>query len=116
MSREKLAACLQVHRNTVVKWEQGDSLPKDRTRVEELAQARDRRRYPAPGQLLDVGGHRLHLLCSGKGSPPVILDAGLSCSLLDWSRVQPEVATFTQVCSHDRAGYGWSDPGPKPRS
>ena len=69
-----------------------------------------------PGRLVDVGGHRLHYLCLGEGSPTVILDAGLSGSSLDWSLVQPQIATFTRVCAYDRAGYGWSDAGPKPRS
>jgi pimeloyl-ACP methyl ester carboxylesterase len=81
-----------------------------------FASARDKRRYAAPGTFIDVGGHRLHALCHGEKSPTVILDAGLGGSSLDWSLIQTEVATFAQVCSYDRAGYGWSDPGPKPRS
>jgi pimeloyl-ACP methyl ester carboxylesterase len=81
-----------------------------------LAAVGDKRRYPALGRLIDVGGHRVHALWSGAGSPTVILDAGLSGSALDWSLVQPEVATFTRVCAYDRAGAGWSDLGPKPRT
>jgi pimeloyl-ACP methyl ester carboxylesterase len=71
--------------------------------------------YRPPGKLVDIGGYKLHLYCSGSGSPTVILDYGLEGSYLDWRRVQPEVARFTRVCSYDRAGYGWSEPGPKPR-
>jgi pimeloyl-ACP methyl ester carboxylesterase len=76
----------------------------------------DARRYPGPGQLVDVGGHRLHLHCVGQGSPTVVLDAGLGAFSLDWGAVQPEIATTTRVCAYDRAGLGWSEPGPRPRS
>jgi len=71
---------------------------------------------PPPGQLVDVGGHRLHLWCTGTGAPPVILEAGLGGSSADWGFVQPEIARFTRVCSYDRAGMGFSDPGPSPRT
>lgn len=81
-----------------------------------LSEAREQRRYPPPGRLIDVGGHRLHYLDMGKGGPTVVLDSGLGCSMLDWCYVQPEVARFTRVCTYDRAGYGWSEPGPGPRS
>jgi pimeloyl-ACP methyl ester carboxylesterase len=67
---------------------------------------------PAPlGKLVDVGGYRVHLYCTGTGSPTVvILGAGFS---FNWGLVQPEVARFTQVCSYDHSGIGWSDDGPK---
>jgi len=67
---------------------------------------------PAPlGKLIDVGGYRVHLYCTGTGSPTVvILGAGYS---FDWGLVQPEVAGFTQVCAYDHSGTAWSDPGPK---
>ncbi len=81
-----------------------------------MATARDLRAYPPPGQMVDVGGHRLHLYCTGEGSPTVVLEAGLAGSSLDWSWVQPEVEQFTRVCSYDRAGYAWSEPGPLPRT
>ncbi len=81
-----------------------------------VATARDARRFPPPGQMVDVGGFRLHLDCSGEGSPVVILDSPSGSSSLGWSLVQPEVARFTRVCAYDRAGYGWSDPGPNPRT
>jgi pimeloyl-ACP methyl ester carboxylesterase len=69
----------------------------------------DLKRYPAPGILVEVDGHRLHLDCRGTGQPTVIMDAGLGDSSVTWALVQPEVATFTRVCSYDRPGYGWSD-------
>jgi pimeloyl-ACP methyl ester carboxylesterase len=67
----------------------------------------------APGRLVDVGGRELHLYCTGQGSPTVILEAGAGSFAIDWALVQPEVARTTRVCSYDRAGYGWSDPGPE---
>ena len=70
----------------------------------------------APGRLIDVGGHRLHLHCLGAGTPPVILDAALGASSLSWSLVQPAVSAVTQCCAYDRAGFGWSDAGPLPRT
>lgn len=72
--------------------------------------------YPAPGQLVDVGGHRLHLHCMGEGSPTVILEAGWSGFSSDWSLIQPALAQQTRVCAYDRAGNGWSDAGPLPRT
>ena len=63
-----------------------------------------------------MGGHRLHIHRQGTGSPAVIIDAGLSGTSYDWEAVAAEIAKFTQVCTHDRAGYGWSDPGPRPRT
>jgi pimeloyl-ACP methyl ester carboxylesterase len=67
------------------------------------------RRFPAPGELIDVGGHRLHVTCSGAGGLPVLLEAGIAASSLSWAAVQPPVAQFTRVCSYDRAGLAWSD-------
>ncbi len=80
----------------------------------------DQRSYPPPGQLVDVGGYRLHLYCLGQnidGRPTVILETGLggSAASSDWAWIQPQVAKVTRVCAYDRAGLGWSDPGPGPR-
>src|SRR5918912_1497138 len=83
---------------------------------EAIAAAGDARSYPPPGQLVDVGGYRLHIQCVGTDSPTVVLDAGLSGSSLDWSLVQPELGRTTRVCAYDRAGMGWSDPGPQSRT
>jgi pimeloyl-ACP methyl ester carboxylesterase len=68
--------------------------------------------YPAPGKLIDVGGRKLHLFCSGKGSPTIILEAGGGAFAIDWFLVQSGIESTTRVCSYDRAGLGWSDPGP----
>ena len=81
-----------------------------------VACAVDARRYPPPGKLIDVGGYRLHIDSAGEGSPTVVLDAGWSQCSLNWRLVQPEVAKFARVCSYDRAGMGWSDEGPVPRT
>ena len=70
--------------------------------------------HPAPGRLVDVGGFRMHLDCVGKGSPTVVLDAGLGGWSLDWALVQPAIAKATRVCSYDRAGMGWSEDSPDP--
>jgi pimeloyl-ACP methyl ester carboxylesterase len=68
--------------------------------------------YPPPGRLIDIGRRKLHLYCAGKGTPTVILMAGGGAFSIDWALVQPKVAVSTRVCSYDRAGLGWSDPGP----
>ena len=70
--------------------------------------------YPPPGELVDVGGHSLHINCVGEGSPTVILESGLGAGSVDWANIQPEVANTTRVCAYDRAGSGWSEPGPGP--
>ena len=70
---------------------------------------------PPPGRLIDLGGYRMHIDCRGTGSPTVILDAGLGDWSTHWTAVQELLKGNTRVCSYDRAGYGWSDPGPRPR-
>lgn len=81
-----------------------------------LGTAVDRRRYPPPGQLVEIDGARLHVHVEGSGEPTVVLEAGLAATSLSWSYVQPEVAKFARVCSYDRAGLGWSDAGRSPRT
>ena len=74
---------------------------------------------PSPGKLIDVGGWQLHLNCTGirtAGTPLVILEAGIGDFSVEWSLVQPEVAKTARVCSYDRAGDGWSEMGPHPRT
>ena len=73
-------------------------------------------RYPPPGKLVDIGGLRLHINCTGPGSPTVIMDSGLGDTSVIWQLVQPEVSRFTRVCSYDRAGLGWSDAPNEPRA
>jgi pimeloyl-ACP methyl ester carboxylesterase len=69
--------------------------------------------YAPPGRLIDIGRRKLHLYCTGKGTPTVILMAGGGAFSIDWALVQPKVAESTRVCSYDRAGLGWSGPGPE---
>ena len=77
----------------------------------------DERRYPARGEMVDAGGYDLHLYCRGEaGAPTVVMDSGLGGTVLDWQLVQPEVAEFARVCTYDRAGMGWSEPGDQPRT
>src|ERR671925_332710 len=75
-----------------------------------LGEAADAKAYPMPGQLIDVGGHRLHLSCTGSGTPTVVLEPGGGgmSSNLGW--IAPAVARDTRVCVYDRAGRGWSEP------
>jgi len=74
-------------------------------------------RPPAPlGRLIDLGGYKLHLACTGTGSPTVVLSAGAGDFSFDWALVQPVVARTTRVCSYDRNAEAWSDLGPKPRT
>jgi pimeloyl-ACP methyl ester carboxylesterase len=72
--------------------------------------------YPPPGRLVDVGTHRLHLHCAGTAQPTVVFDSALGGSSLSWSLVQGAVAEVTRACAYDRAGFGWSEAGPLPRT
>jgi pimeloyl-ACP methyl ester carboxylesterase len=69
-----------------------------------------------PGQLVDLGTHRLYLHCKGTGRPSVIMEAGLGGLGLEWTYVQDHLARDLQACVYDRAGYGWSEAGPSPRT
>ena len=80
------------------------------------ASANDAKKYPPPGKLYDVGDYRLHLYCTGEGSPTVVLEAGAASPALVWYLVQEKVASFTRVCSYDRPGFGWSEPASGPLS
>lgn len=81
---------------------------------------RDRRRYKEPlGAFVDVSGYKLHYLLKGErkaGQALVVLEAGIGQNVLDWQKVQPEIANFAQVIAYDRGGYGWSEAGQEPRS
>jgi len=72
--------------------------------------------YAQPGQLVDAGGFRLNLYCMGSGSPAVVFDSGFGDWAPAWSKVQSQIAKWTRACSYDRAGAGFSDPGPMPRT
>ena len=80
-----------------------------------ISEWNDARAFPPPGQLIDVGGHKLHLYCIGEGAPTVILDAAFPAQVSNWVWVQPQIAKTTRVCAYDRAGHGWSDLGAEPR-
>jgi pimeloyl-ACP methyl ester carboxylesterase len=79
-----------------------------------VATALERRRFPHPGRLLDVGGHQLHLYCTGSGTPTVILEAPEVTMSAAWALVQTSIDRVTRTCSYDRAGLGWSEAGDKP--
>ena len=84
-----------------------------------FAQTQAQPPLPPPGRLIDVGGWRLHLNCTGQvrsSQPTIILEAGVGDFSVEWSLVQPGVAKFARVCSYDRAGDGWSELGPHPRT
>jgi pimeloyl-ACP methyl ester carboxylesterase len=83
---------------------------------QQIAERRDLANNPPPGRLVDVGGHRLHMVCTGSGSPTVVFDAGLGGTSFGWGTVPSEVAKFTSACAYDRAGQGYSDSGPFPRT
>jgi hypothetical protein len=72
--------------------------------------------YPPPGKLVDVGGRRLHIYCTGSGSPTVVFESGMGFGWTGWRPVIAEVAKRYRACVYDRAGYGWSEAGPEPRS
>jgi pimeloyl-ACP methyl ester carboxylesterase len=86
------------------------------TLYQKLGLRRDRKLHPPPGRLIDIGTHRLHLLEKGQGSPTIVLEAGLMSTMLSWSEIQPALAQSYRVVSYDRAGLGWSDLGPMPRT
>lgn len=69
-----------------------------------------------PGQMINIDTHKLHLYCSGEGQPSVIMDTGLGGLSLEWFRTQQLLAQSVKACVYDRAGYGWSEPGPMPRT
>ena len=73
-------------------------------------------RFPPPGQLVAVGSHRLHWYCLGNGRPPVVIESGLGVDWTSWADVVMPLAESTRVCVYDRAGYGWSERGPMPRT
>lgn len=84
-----------------------------------FANQRDEKNHPPPGDLIDVGGYRLHIQCRGEqhpGVPTVIVETGIWDCSQSWQLVQSKIATVARICTYDRAGYGWSDSGPNPRT
>jgi pimeloyl-ACP methyl ester carboxylesterase len=77
-----------------------------------IAEGTDRRRFPAPGRVVDIGCRRMHILTAGEGSPPVVIVPALASNVLEWIRIQRAASAEAMVCVYDRAGIGWSDPPP----
>ncbi|MCP3919954.1 MAG: alpha/beta hydrolase [bacterium] len=84
--------------------------------IETLAQRRDRRRHPPAGELLDVGGHKLHVRVRGDGDPVIVLEAGSGEWSSHWGPLAEQLSAYSTVVTYDRAGLGWSAPGPEPRN
>jgi len=83
---------------------------------EQIGESRDRKRYPQIGGSVDIGGRTLNIYCSGEGSPTVIFEGAGHTAGYAWIGMQAEAAKFTRACWYDRAGYGWSEAGPSPRT
>ncbi len=79
--------------------------------AEAVLEAHDRARFPPPGQLVEVQGRHLSLVCKGHAAgPTVIVEQGAGSPSTLWWPLQDRLAAFTRVCTYDRAGYQWSDP------
>jgi pimeloyl-ACP methyl ester carboxylesterase len=78
--------------------------------------SQNRQRLAAPGQMVDIGGFRLHALVRGQGTPAVLLEPALGGFALQYAQIQSGVSAFTRVLAYDRAGQGWSDCSPNPRT
>jgi pimeloyl-ACP methyl ester carboxylesterase len=76
----------------------------------------DQRKYPPPGVLVNVDGYKMHMYCMGEGNPTIILDHVAGGSSVDWALIQPKLVARTRVCAYDRAGFGWSEDNPAPRT
>ena len=77
---------------------------------------RDRRIHPPPGRMIDLGTHRLHLNETGSARSAIVLESGLMSTVLSWTELQRELSKSFRVVSYDRAGLGWSELGPMPRT
>ncbi len=81
-----------------------------------LVKVRLKKQFPPPGRMIDIGGYRLHMLAAGKGGPTIVLDASAGEFSLMWYQIQRELSTETSVVAFDRAGLGWSEQSPHPRT
>jgi pimeloyl-ACP methyl ester carboxylesterase len=81
------------------------------TTYQGVATALERRQLPHPGRLIDVGGHQLHLDCSGEGHPIVVLEAPSMGMSAVWGWIRQDLTSRTRVCGYDRSGLGWSESG-----
>lgn len=86
---------------------------------QKVAMRNVRNNFPAPGKLIDVNGHKMHLYCLGSkrmpAEPTIIIDAGNASYSLDWSGIQHSLKSMYRVCTYDRSGYGWSESSGDPR-
>lgn len=73
-------------------------------------EARDDRRFPPPGRLVDVDGHLMHIFCQGKGSPTVVVEQGIGAQSTRWMPLNAGLSEISTVCAYDRAGMGYSEP------
>jgi pimeloyl-ACP methyl ester carboxylesterase len=83
---------------------------------ETIAARGDAGRFPPPGRLVDMGGYRMHIHCVGQGGPTVVLEHGFAGAAVNWHGILPALAEAGRVCVYDRAGLGWSEPSPYPRT
>jgi pimeloyl-ACP methyl ester carboxylesterase len=74
------------------------------------SESADLARFPPPGRLVDVDGHRMHIHCRGEGSPTVVIEQGLQSVSLAWDETAQRIASLTTVCGYDRVGLGYSEP------
>ena len=79
-----------------------------------VMESRDDARFPPPGRLLDVDGHRMHIFCQGQGSPTVVVEQGVGSQSLAWAPINEHMSAITTVCAYDRAGMGYSEPLDRP--
>jgi len=79
-----------------------------------VATALERREFARPGGMVSVGDHQLHIYCTGRGTPSVVLEAPAAGLSAAWADVQRQLSAVTRVCSYDRAGLGWSESGDRP--
>ncbi len=82
----------------------------------QMARKKLAERFPPPGRLVDIGGYRLHLYCVGEGPRTILFEAGLNDFSVQWTDIQRDAARFARACAYDRAGLGWSDISPLPRT
>jgi len=83
--------------------------------IEKVAEVGDGGQYGTDGEMIDVGGHKLFISCTGTGSPTVVLQSGLGQGEAYWARIAPQAAATTRVCAYDRAGRGRSEPASAPQ-
>ncbi len=82
----------------------------------QMARTKLAERFPPPGRLVDIGGYRLHLYCVGQGPDTVMFESDLNEFSVQWTDLQGTVAKYARACAYDRAGLGWSDASPLPRT